>query len=91
MNRMEKYHADYVSQRKAPPIVAVTGSNESSSALYPRERAGFRSRSPLASAWMATGELSRPVSLYAAISALAAGTGFAGVLCRDLRHSRGDL
>lgn len=24
MNRMEKYHADYVSQRKAPPLVAVT-------------------------------------------------------------------
>lgn len=51
MNRMEKYHADYVSQRKAPPLVAVTPA--------------------------AMERLSGPVSLYAAISALAAGIGFA--------------
>lgn len=81
MNRMEKYHADYVSQRKAPPLVAVTPA-----AMEIEQRAIAREKKastawPLASglsAWMRPLErLSGPVSLYAAISALAAGIGFA--------------
>ncbi|STV01127.1 Uncharacterised protein [Klebsiella pneumoniae subsp. ozaenae] len=81
MNRMEKYHADYVSQRKAPPLVAVTPATmEIEQRAIARENKGqYRLAARL---WLecmdaATGEVERPVSLYAEISALAAGTGFA--------------
>ncbi len=81
MNRMEKYHADYVSQRKVPPLVAVTpAAMEIEQRAIARENKG-QYRRPLASglsAWMRPlARLSGPVSLYAAISALAAVTGFA--------------
>ena len=77
MNRMEKYHADYVSQRKAPPLVAVTpAAMEIEQRAIAREKKGqYRLAARL---WMRPlARLSGPVSLYAAISALAAGIGFA--------------
>ena len=81
MNRMEKYHADYVSQRKAPPLVAVTpAAMEIEQRAIARENKGqYRLAARLwLESWMQPlARLSGPVSLYAAISALAAGTGFA--------------
>ena len=79
MNRMEKYHADYVSQRKAPPLVAVTpAAMEIEQRAITRENKGQYRLAAGLSAWMRPlARLSGPVSLYAEISALAAGTGFA--------------
>ncbi len=63
MNRMEKYHADYVSQRKAPPLVAVTpAAMEIEQRAIARENKGqYR---PAARLWLecmdaATGEVER--------------------------------
>lgn len=81
MNRMEKYHADYVSQRKAPPLVAVTPAAMEIEQRVLLARTKASTAWPLASglsAWMRPlARLSGPVSLYATISALAAVTGFA--------------
>lgn len=50
MNRMEKYHADYVSQRKAPPLVAVTPAamEIEQRAIAREKKASTAGRSPLA-------------------------------------------
>ncbi len=62
MNRMEKYHADYVSQRKAPPRRRNAGGNGDRAARYcSREKGQYRLAARL---WLecmdaATGEVER--------------------------------
>ncbi len=96
MNRMEKYHADYVSRSaKRHSCRRNAGSQwRSSSALLLAEQ---RPVPPAARLWLecmdaATGEVERaPYRYTPAISALAAGTGFARDAMPGSAYSRGDF